>query len=132
MSKRLREVISNPLHVFLGVTDIQSENGCGEIILTINKNVINPQGTLHGGIIYTLSDVCAYAGLLSLLDDDTEAVTHDIQVSVMRSAMLGDEIRFKSEVIKRGRSICFLQTKVTLGEKIIATAKITKSLIPMF
>ena len=76
-----------------------------------------------------LSDVCAYAGLLSLLSDNEEAVTHDLHVSVLRPAMLGDEVVFRSEVVKRGRQLCFLNVTATVDDKIIATARVTKSII---
>ena len=129
MNERLQKVINHPLHRHLGVTDIQSESGCGEIVLTITENAANPAGFFHGGVIYLLCDVCAYGGLLSLLDDDTEAVTHDIQVSVMQSTRTGDVVEFRSAVVKLGARICFIDVTVTSAGKVIATARITKSLL---
>jgi len=130
MNERLKKVIEHPLHRHLGVTDIKSEAGCGELIFTITANAANPVGMFHGGVIYLLCDVCAYAGLLSLLDDNTEAVTHDIQVSVMQATRLGDVVEFHSEVVKLGTRICFIDVKVMSANNIIASARIIKSLLP--
>ena len=129
MNERLTKVINHPLHRHLGVTDIKSASGRGEIVLTITENTANPGGYFHGGVIYLLCDVCAYGGLLSLLDKYTEAVTHDIQVSVMQAMRIGDRVEFRSEVVRLGARICFIDVKVTSSDKIIATARITKSLL---
>ncbi len=129
MNDRLKNVIALPLHQYLGVTSIKSESGCGELSIKVSENLVNPSGRFHGGAIYALCDVCAYGGLLSLIDDRTEAVTHDIQISIMRSAKLGDFVYFNSEVVKLGKSLCFFDVKVTLTGQIIASAKVTKSIL---
>ncbi|MEQ3694435.1 MAG: PaaI family thioesterase [Thalassolituus sp.] len=129
MDARLQKVVDHPLHQFLGVMDIVSYEGCGELTITVTDNLVNPAGLFHGGVVYVLSDVCAYAGLLSLLKDTEEAVTHDLHISVMRSAKLGDKVVFKSEVVKQGRQLCFLNVTATVNDKTIATARVTKSII---
>ena len=130
MDERLKKVIEFPLHKYLGLTSIESIAGCGKLPLKLSENIINLSGSLHGGVIYTLCDVCAYCGLLSLIDDNVEAVTHDIQISIMHPAKLGDFVYFNSEVIKLGKRLCFIDVKVSLKGQIIASAKITKSILP--
>ena len=47
---------------------------------------------------------CVFVGLWLLyvtIDDNADA--HDIQVSVMRSAKLGDVVRFESKIVRLGR-----------------------------
>ena len=128
MSDRLSKILALPLHKFLGLTTLSSDAGRGALSITITENLINPAGIFHGGVIYVLCDVCAYGGLLSLLDEGTEAVTHDIQISVMRSAKLADVVDFQSEVVKLGKRICFIDVKVTVSGEIIASARVTKSI----
>lgn len=130
MKQRLDKIINHPLHVYLGVTGITSDQGRGAFDIVAKGPLINAAGVLHGGVVYALCDVCAYAGLLSLLPEDTEAVTHDIQVSVMRSVKDGAVVAFRSEVLKMGRSLCFLETAVYAEDKLVAKATVTKSLIP--
>lgn len=129
MNPRLQNVLSHPLHQFLGVADIHSADGQGEIRITVTDELVNPAGVFHGGVVYVLSDVCAYAGLLSLLNDNEEAVTHDLHVSILRPAMRGDEVVFRSEVVKRGRQLCFIDVTASVNDKIIATVRVTKSVI---
>jgi len=129
MNPRLQNVLSHPLHQFLGVADIHSTDGQGEIRITVTDELVNPAGVFHGGVVYVLSDVCAYAGLLSLLNDNEEAVTHDLHVSILRPAKRGDEVVFRSEVVKRGRQLCFIDVTASVNDKIIATIRVTKSVI---
>ena len=129
MNPRLQKVLDHPLHKFLGVTDITSTDGCGEIRITVTEQLVNPAGLFHGGVVYVLSDVCAYAGLLSMLEDSEEAVTHDLHVSVLRPAKLGDEVVFRSQIVKRGRQLCFLDVTASVNDKTIATVRVTKSVI---
>lgn len=129
MNARQKIAIDRPLHNDLGVTAISSVDGVGIITVKLKEYVLNPHGFFHGGVIYLLSDICAYYGLLSVLDESTDAVTHDIQVSVMKSAKLNDLVKFESKVVRLGSRVCFLETVATVAGKTIATAKITKSLI---
>jgi uncharacterized protein (TIGR00369 family) len=129
MDIRLKKNINHPLHKDLGVESISSNDGVGIISIKLNEYVMNPDGLFHGGVIYLLCDVCAYSGLVSILDSNLTAVTHDIQVSIMKSAKVGDRAEFKSRVVRLGRRLCFLEVVVTVGDVVIATAKITKSII---
>jgi len=129
MNPRLQKVLDHPLHKFLGVADITSTDGSGEIRITVTQELVNPAGLFHGGVVYVLSDVCAYAGLLSVLEDTEEAVTHDLHVSVLRPAKLGDDVVFRSQIVKRGRQLCFLDVIASVNDKTIATVRVTKSVI---
>lgn len=129
MNSRIKNVENLSLHKRLGVGHIESADGKGRFTIPVTDEVLNPAGVLHGGVIYVLCDVCAYAGLLSILDDQIEAVTHDFHISIMRSVPHGAEVTFSSEIIKMGRRLCFIAVTVSMEGSTIATAKVTKSLI---
>lgn len=126
---RLQTVIDHPLHQALGVRAIESQNGCGRMEFIAEGMTINPAGMLHGGVLYTLADVCAYAGLLSRLEPHQEAVTHDLHVSVLRPVTAGQSVTITSRIVRLGRAVCFLDAEVQAGGKTIATARVTKTLI---
>ena len=67
-NERFSEVIRHPMHRDLGVDAIASRDREGRLSMSVGERAINPAGMLHGGVIYLLCDVCAYAGLLSVLD----------------------------------------------------------------
>lgn len=126
--KRVRELA---LHQFLGIFDWYSKDGRGRLSIIVNASNSNPNGMLHGGIIYTLCDVSAYIALLGILPTHVEAVTHDIHVSVLRPVSASEKVTFNATVIKTGKRLCFIDSVATLKNDIIATARVTKSLIDL-
>ena len=127
---RLQPLIDQPLHRLLGVQDVESRDGAGHLAIEVSDLNSSPAGGLHGGVVYLLSDVCAMVGLLSRLPADQHAVTHDIHVSVMRSAAMADRVTFDSRITQLGRRLCFCEVVVQSGDRTLATARVTKSLIP--
>ncbi len=118
-----------PLHQFLGVRDLTSSDGIAHLNIDVNAQTANPAGMLHGGVAYALCDVVGYAALLSVLPEGMQAVTHDIQVSVMRAASLGDVVTFQGRVLKQGARIAFLDAEARVNGEVIASARVTKSLL---
>lgn len=129
VAARIDAVRELPLHRLLGLQTLSADDGNARLEFEVTSSNINPAGALHGGVLYALCDVCAYAGLLGLLDDGQEAVTHDLHVSVMRAARLGDQVTLTAEVIHRGRQIAFIDVRAVVATRCIATARITKSLL---
>lgn len=129
MNDKIEAIKNLPLHISLGVKEISSELGNGTINTIVTPASLNPAGFYHGGVMYLLLDACAYSGVLSALEPNEDAVTHDIHVSVLRPAKLNDSITYKSKLVKRGRSLCFIDVEATRNDKLIATARITKSII---
>jgi len=126
---RIEGVLNLPLHQYFGIKSIEATDGRSVVTLEVGPSIINPAGMLHGGVIYALCDVAAYTALLSILAVEQEAVTHDIHVSVLRPVDEGKKIRIEAQVIKRGKSIAFIDSKATVEGIIFATARITKTII---
>lgn len=74
MDARVRKAVDRELHKNLGMNPISSEDGVGIITIKLEEYALNPHGVFHGGIIYLICDVCAYFGLLSILDEGLDAV----------------------------------------------------------
>jgi uncharacterized protein (TIGR00369 family) len=129
LAARLQPLIDQPLGRLLGVHGFRSQDGQGHLAIEVSALSSSPLGGLHGGVVYLLSDVCAMVGLLSRLPADQHAVTHDIQVSVMRSAALGETVDFDSRIVQLGRRLCFCEVVVQCAGRTLATAKVTKSLV---
>lgn len=129
LQQKLTDIAHNAFHRFIGIHDLSSANGEGNLQFTVNSNTSNPNNKLHGGILYAMCDVCAYVALASILPQNRDAVTHDIQISIMRAASEGDELLFEANVSKLGRNLAFINTQVFKGDTLIAEARVTKSLI---
>ncbi|GAB2804024.1 hypothetical protein GCM10027040_35550 [Halomonas shantousis] len=131
MHPRIKAVFDLPLHQYLGVTSLESNDGQGRLTFEVTENAINPAGVLHGGVLYTLCDVCAYAGLLSALPTEQEAVTHDLHVSVMRAVKRGETVVVTSRIVRQGRSLCFIDVVAEVADRPVASARVTKSIIEL-
>lgn len=129
LSQRLDQVQAQPLHRVLGIGAITATDGRASFDLTVGTHSANPRGALHGGVIYALCDVAAYAALLSLLADDEDAVTHDLHVSLLRPAQTGECVQFSAQVLRRGRSLAFIDAQALRGDTLLASARVTKSIL---
>lgn len=126
---RLERVEKFPLHQQLGINSIKASEDKADFTIVVNDSAVNPNGVLHGGVLYLLCDVCAYSALVGGLSQEQEAVTHDIHVSVLRSVKKGEKLTFSAQVIKKGKSICVMKVEASVGKKITAISTVTKSII---
>lgn len=134
VAKRLELITQLPYHQFLGLEILNAENGKSQVQLLVNEQTANPNGMLHGGIIYSIADVSAYIALLSKLAEDPEreqqdAVTHDIHVSVFRPVTFGNKVLFNASISRLGKTLAFMDTEIVSENKVIATARVTKTII---
>lgn len=127
--KELDRLRSWPLHHAWGVQSILAEEGESTLNVEVSDEMSNPVGALHGGIIYALCDVAAYSALLSIIDESESGVTHQINVQVLRPVAIGAALSLKGSVIKRGRSLAFIEVKGYVNNKVVASATVTKSMI---
>lgn len=128
--ERILPLVENhPLHRYLGVEKIHADAGCSRIEIAVGDGAVNPRGAFHGGVAYTLCDMACYTALLSELKDDEDAATHDIHVSVLRAAQRGDRVVATGKVIKRGRNIAFMEAELHCGDRLLARASVTKSIL---
>lgn len=122
-------VMNHPLHRAMGVERIEAANGRSRIEIDVGPGMVNAAGMFLGGNVYTICDMACYAALLSELPEGHNAVTHDIHVSLMRGAKAGDRVVFSGRVIRRGRSVAFMEAQACVGEDVVARATVTKSIL---
>jgi uncharacterized protein (TIGR00369 family) len=125
----LVELCNVPYHRYLGLSLSHAEAGRSRVLMQVNAQNANVLGVLHGGAICSVLDVAAYAALISLLDPSESAVTHDIHVSMMRPARPGSELVFEGEVVRKGRTVAFVDARAMVADRLIASARVTKSIV---
>lgn len=124
-----RNIEGAPLHQFLGLKIESIGEGHSRVSVPVNDHTLNPAGSLHGGIIYIIADVAAFAALGPVLGEDEFAVTIDIHCSIYKATTSGPII-FKGRVTSRTRRLAFLNTEISDGDgKIIGEARVTKSIV---
>lgn len=129
LEQSLSFITHHPLHRAMGVEFVQAGDGQSQLAVTVSADLTNASGMFHGGVVYTVCDMACYLALMSQLEPGESAATHDIHVSVMRAARLGDRVIFSGRLLKRGRAVAFMESEARCGDSLLARATVTKSIL---
>lgn len=124
-----RNIEGLPLHRFLGLKIENIGEGESTVTIPVDSHTVNPAGTLHGGVVYMVSDVAAFAAIGPVLGEDEFAVTIDVQTSVYRGAADG-QVVFRARVTSRTKKFAFMNVEVINGSgKLLAETRVTKAIL---
>ena len=88
---------------------------------TITQNHLNAAGITHGGFIAAFVD--AGAGTAAHRSaDNSPCVTISLELKFISAVKLGQELVGKTKIQKKTKSMIFLTCKLTVENKIVATA----------
>lgn len=73
--------------------------------LTVTLAMCNPVGTLHGGAICTLFDVCTTVALATARRWEMPGVTRTLSTTCLVPVFPGDEIEIEGEVLQVGKKL---------------------------
>ncbi len=123
MSKRIRQGVerSNPFGDLVGLTFTSIEKGYSQCMLEVDRKLLNPFGSLHGGATYTMADTGMGAALLSCIDDDEQCSTIEIKIVYFKSVKSG-ALTCDTKVIHRSNRFATLESEVTQQGCLVAKA----------
>ena len=104
---------SNPFAAHNGIVIERIERDEAEVSVKIRPESMNPYGTTHGGIYFSMGDICAGAAARS---DGRIHVTQNASVNFLKASNAGT-IHAKSKVIKRGKATCVVEVRVRDDEE---------------
>jgi len=94
----------------------------------IRKEMTNPMGHLHGGVIAGIMDDIVGATVYSL-DKSDDFVTVNLSVDYFAPAMLGDTIHATTHVVKEGKTVINVECELWFPAKKRLLAKATSNLM---
>lgn len=95
---------------YLGTKFLRYENGHCEIQLLIRPEYLNIAGAVHGGVINSIADIAMSGAVTSHFKEGAEkVVTLEMKVNFLKGGLAGDTLTAWGEVIKRGRTICYVE-----------------------
>ena len=110
---------------FLGLQFEYQDDAC-VINLEVKDFMLNPQGTLHGGVIATVMDISMGHLLKKVAGPGT---TLEMKTQYVKAITEG-KLRCKGEFIHKGRGISYLKSTMTdADENVIAFATATWKLL---
>ena len=106
----------------LGIVSLEREQGRCKMRLDVDPAWNNPNGVLHGGVVYTLIDYSMGGAVQPHLPEGQSCATIEVKVSYLAAVREGT-LTVDTEVVRQGRNIAFLESKVRdESGKLIATA----------
>jgi len=90
---------------------------------TVQDFHLNPGGITHGGFLMSLMDSGMGTAAHRVLGDQTRAATISFDVKFIAASTTGDILLGSAKVLKKTRSLVFMQGEVRCGERLISTAE---------
>lgn len=127
LAGRIRAILDVPLNRHLGLV---FDGHVGEVAHAhFDADAVHAAfGAIHAGALYALLDAVCMLALLPALDAGQHAVTHDLQVSVMRPVRPGTRCHLEGRVVRKGRTLAFIDGIARVDGQPVASARVTKSL----
>ncbi len=113
-----------------GVRPIEFGEGIAVVALKPRAEILTPWGTLNGGVVNALVEQPTYLALLTLLKEGEFPMTNDAFIQHMRPLPGDAEYTLRSTVLRRGKSMAWINTDVFANGALVSTARITKTILP--
>ena len=121
-TRRASGASSGPLTDMLHIRRVESGNGRALYELDVAAEILNPYGVLAGPAVYAMVNYSMGAAAASALEASQICATIEIKMSYLSSVRTG-MVRAETEVVRQGRQIVFLESKVRDDKgKLVATA----------
>lgn len=112
-----------PLKRFLGMELTGDEPGVGFARVEIGDDHLNPNGVVHGAVLFALVDTAMGKATMSVVDEPGRfCASIEVSLRFIRPAVAGALIATAS-VVKRGRNVVHLDARVVGDDdRLVATA----------
>jgi uncharacterized protein (TIGR00369 family) len=94
-------------------TELSSaKEGRAVVSMRAEERHLNPNGTVHGGVVYTLVDVSMAEALKTMIEGDERPVTIEIKVNYLEPGRPGT-LTSTAQVRKGGKRLTIVEAEVT-------------------
>ena len=112
-----------PLQRFLGMELTGDEPGVGHAHVDVGPDHLNPNGVVHGAVLFALVDTAMGKSTMSVIAEPGRyCASIEVSLRFIRPAVAG-RLTAEATVVKRGRNIVHLDGRVVdADDRLIATA----------
>ena len=100
-----------------GMSLVSAVDGHAVIRAVAERDMVNAQGMVHGGLAYVMADT---ASAYALRSTGSPGVTQNASITYLKGAKPGMELEAKARVVKAGARMVSLRAEVRSGESLIA------------
>lgn len=115
------EPIHHPFAELIDLEILEQNAGNSRLEIDFNEKLLNPQGVVHGAVLYALSDTGMGAALYPMLEEGEYCATIEIKITYF-SAFRAGRLLCDTRVLKRGKRIAMLESDLTVDGQAIAKA----------
>jgi acyl-CoA thioesterase len=111
-------------HPFADLIDLRTlaqGSGHSRMALTVAAQHMNPHRVVHGAVVYALADTGMGAALYPTLAEGELCATIEIKINYFKPVQ-GGTLECVTELLNRGRTVANLESRVYLGEVLVAQA----------
>jgi len=102
----------------LQVKTVVQKKGYCKVKLLVKNAHLNYGGIVHGGVITSLCDIALAGALHKAMEKDQWCVTIQLNVEFMNPGFLGDTLFAYGKLIRKGKSLAFIEGGIELKNKI--------------
>lgn len=102
-----------PLGTYLGVTVDDERPGEAEASIDVGERHLNPNGVVHGGVVFTLVDTAMGRATIFVLDEGSYCASIEVSVRFLRAVTEG-RMTARVTVLQAGRRIVQQEGRVTV------------------
>jgi acyl-CoA thioesterase len=112
---------NHPFADTLGIEVLDRTDNLCTCQIKFSEKLLNPNGVIHGGVLYSLADTGMGGALHLALDEGEISATIEIKITYFHAAGATD-LWCESRVIKKGRKVAMLESEIFADKKLVAKA----------
>ena len=115
--------MNNPFAELVGFTLRLGRRGSGtcSAVLDVRPELLNPNGVVHGGALFSMADTVMGAALHTTLAPGEFCATVEIKIHFLQPVTKG-RIRSRTRLVQRGSRIAVLESHLSVGRLQVAQA----------
>ncbi|MDS0475768.1 PaaI family thioesterase [Natrinema sp. 1APR25-10V2] len=110
--------------VFSDLIDLEFvdvDPGYSRGVIETADELLNPNGVLHGGVLYTMADTGMGAALAAMLEEDEQCATIEIKINYLEPVRTG-RVTCDTNVLRKGGSVAYLESDISHDGETVARA----------
>jgi len=112
---------SGPFQELVGLKYPRIEKGYSQCVLEVSEKLLNLNGSVHGGAIYTLADAGMGAALYSTLDKAQRGTTIEVKITYFKPVTSGT-LTCDTRVVHKSRTFASLESEIMNDGRLAAKA----------
>ncbi len=115
--------MKNPYAELVGFALQMGRRGSGACVATLDvrPELLNPNGVVHGGALFSMADTAMGAALHTTLAPGEYCATVEIKIHFLQPVTKG-KLRCRTRLVHRGSRIAVLESHISVGRLQVAQA----------